>query len=105
MAELFGELEAYWEQGWEGRIAFAFHALNQTKPLFLQNGHQLTIYDHRDKVIWSGEINLVKLGALDRHNLDAEIWSGSKQKGVSYQNWMAWFWHKPPLKARLRVNR
>lgn len=101
MAELFGELEAYWEQGWEGRIAFAFHTTGQTKPFFLQNGHRLTIYDHRDKVLWSGEINLVKRGDLDRHNLDAEIWSECKQKGVSYQNWMAWFWHKPPLKARL----
>lgn len=101
MAELFGELEAYWEQGGEGRIAFAFRAPGQTTPILLQNGHRLTLYDHRDKVLWSGEVHLVKRGDLDRHTLDAEIWSDSKQKGVSYQNWMAWFWHKPPLKARL----
>jgi hypothetical protein len=101
MVELSGELEAYWEQGWEGYIAFAFRDPLQDRPIFLENGHHLTIYDHGDRLIWSGKIQLVKRGFFDRHSLDVEIWSGTKQKGVSYQNWMAWFWHKPPLKAKL----
>jgi len=31
------------------------------------------------------------------------IYAWDKQKGVSYAQWMEWFWHKPPLNAELHV--
>jgi len=53
---LQGKLEAYWEQGWEGRIAFAFQADRATMPYFLKNGDQLTIYAEDGTAVWSGTI-------------------------------------------------
>ena len=104
MKILTGELEAYWEQGWEGRIDFAFQFSGNQEPFILQNGQQLTIYDTNEKVLWSGKIQLVKRNMWwDNHKLDAEIWSWVKQKGVSYADWMDWFWRKPPLKAKLEM--
>jgi hypothetical protein len=98
---LEGTLEAYWEQGWEGRIEYAFRFEGQTNPFLLQNGQRLTIYDADEKLLWSGTLQFVKRGFFDRHKLNADIWSYIKQKGVSYADWMDWFWHKPPLKAKL----
>lgn len=101
-----GKLEAYYEQGWEGMIVFSFmpddgKGLNDLIPL--QNGHLLTIYAENEKILWSGEIHFVKRGFFDKHKLKAEIWSDSKQKGVSYADWIDWFWRKPPLKATLEI--
>lgn len=100
---IVGKLEAYWEQGMEGRIEFAFQFEGQTAPFFLQNGHRLTIYEKDEKILWAGTIQFVKRGFFDRHKLKAGIWSDVKQKGVSYADWMDWFWRKPPLKAVLEI--
>ncbi len=96
-----GVIFAYWEQGMEGRIEFAFQPANSSKPIFLKNGHHLTIYSKNDEVVWSGYINLVKRRFWDRHRLPVPIWSYNKQKTVPYKQWMEWFWSKPPLKAKL----
>lgn len=103
MATLQGELVAYWEQGWEGRIAFAFQAEAASMPHFLQNGDRLTIYAAAGTVLWSGEIAWVRRRFWDRHQLGVGIWADQKQKGVSYTQWFAWFWQKPPLKASLSL--
>jgi len=104
MTELIGELEAYWEQGWEGRIEYAFNFEGSKGPLFLESGQHLTIYSESGDVIWSGKIKFVKKNNwFDKHKLDAKIWSWNKQKGVSYADWMDWFWRKPPLKAKLII--
>jgi len=60
MKVLSGELKAYWEQGWDGRIDFAFQYKENQKPFILQNGHQLTIYETDEKILWSGKIRFVK---------------------------------------------
>lgn len=102
MRTIEGELEAYWEQGWEGRIEFAFHYEGLKTPFFLENGQNLTIYNSDETVRWSGKIDLVKRNTwFDKHKLNAEVWSYTKQKGVAYADWMDWFWHNPPLKAKL----
>ncbi|AFY37905.1 hypothetical protein Lepto7376_1565 [[Leptolyngbya] sp. PCC 7376] len=101
MTELKGQLEAYWEQGWEGSIAFTFYDVNNHQLIFLQNGQTLTIYNRYDTILWSGKLQFVKRGFFEKHSLEANIWSETKQKGVSYGDWMAWFWQKPPLKAKL----
>jgi len=98
-----GTLEAYWEQGWEGRISFVFQPDDSKRPIFLQYGHRLTILDDDGAAQWSGVIHFVKRGWRDDHHLDAEIWSYIKQKDVTYAQWMEWFWHKPPLRAILEV--
>jgi len=104
MKVLSGELEAYWEQGWEGRIDFAFQFEGNQAPFILQNGHQLTIFNADEKILWSGKIQWVKRSTWwDNHKLDAGIWSYVKQKGVPYADWMDWFWRKPPLKAKLEI--
>lgn len=106
MKSYVGKLEAYYEQGWEGMIVFSFmpddgKGLSDLIPL--RNGHRLTIYAENEKILWSGEIHFVKRGFFDKHKLKAEIWSDSKQKGVSYADWIDWFWRKPPLKATLEI--
>ncbi len=101
MSVLHGELEAYWEQGWEGRIEFAFQFEGNKEPFFLENGQRLTIYAADEKILWSGKIQYVNRGFFDNHKLSAGIWSEIKQKGVSYADWMDWVWRKPPLKAKL----
>jgi hypothetical protein len=103
MPVLQGELEAYWEQGMEGRIEFAFQFEGNKAPFFLENGQCLTIYDADEKILWSGKIHYIKRGFFDNHKLNAGIWSDKKQKGVSYADWMDWFWRQPPLKAKLEI--
>jgi len=104
MTKLNGELEAYWEQGWEGRIEYALQFEGNQVPFFLKDGQKLTIYDESGDVLWSGKIRFVRVNSwFDKHKLNANIWSWTKQKGVSYAQWMEWFWHKPPLKAKLIV--
>ncbi|MGB2927080.1 MAG: hypothetical protein WBB82_17410 [Limnothrix sp.] len=103
MNKLEGELEAYWDQSWEGRIAFAFNTFSNTRPFFLENGHYLTIYESEATILWAGTIAFVPRGFFDRHQLKVGIWSGTKQKGVSYADWMDWFWRRPPLKATLII--
>lgn len=103
MAQVQGELVAYWEQGWEGRIEFAFQAESSNTLTFLKNGDLLTIYAEDGTIHWSGEIQWVRRRFWDRHQLEADIWSYQKQRGVAYGRWLAWFWHKPSLKASLEL--
>lgn len=98
-----GTLEAYWEQGWEGRISFVFQLNDSNQPIFLQFGQRLTILNEDGTTLWSGVIHFVKRGWRDNHELDADIWSYIKQKDVTYAQWMEWFWRKPPLKATLEI--
>jgi hypothetical protein len=104
---LTGFLEAYYEQGWEGMILFCFLPENGkglNDLIHLQNGQRLTIFDTDDKTLWTGTIDFVQRNEWrDRHRLSAGIWSDTKQKGVSYADWMDWFWRKPPLKAKLEI--
>jgi hypothetical protein len=100
---LRGYLESYWEQGWEGRIEFALQVDEINQPVFLENGQHLTIYGTDEQVLWSGRIKFARRRWWDRHKLAAGIWAWTKQKGVSYAQWMEWFWHKPPLQAELRI--
>ncbi len=104
MKILDGTLEAYYENGWEGQFVFAFQFEGNTTPFFLENGQHLTIYNADGTTLWSGKIQLVRRNTwLDKHRLSADIWSDWKQKGVSYADWMDWFWRNPPLKAKLEV--
>lgn len=98
-----GVLEPYWDQGWEGRIEFAFIEDGSNQPVFLQDGDLLTIYSPDDLILWSGQIQFVPCRFWDKHKLPAQIWSRVKQKGVSYAQWMDWFWRKPPLRAKLQA--
>jgi len=105
-----GELAGYWEQGYEGRIDYTFipdvnaKAINSGRGYFLKSGDFLRIFDENNLVIWEGEIDLVpsRIGTLffpDRHKLDTSIWATTKQKNVSYADWMSWFWSKPNMRA------
>ena len=105
---LNGHLVAFWEQGMEGRIDYAFQpeGTNDISSLiWLADGHHLKIYNSDYTVLWEGEINLVsrrRFGLFyEQHDLENKIWNDLKQKGIPYKEWIAWFWHKPPLKAQL----
>lgn len=106
MKSYVGKLEAYYEQGWEGMIVFSFmpdDGNGLSDLITLQDGQHLSIHETDDSILWSGKIIFVKRGFFDKHKLTADIWSDSKQKGVSYADWMDWFWRKPPLKATLEI--
>ena len=100
---LRGHLDPYWEQGWEGRIEFALQVDGVNYPVFLKNGQHLTIYDTTDQVLWAGKIKFIRRRWWDKHTLEAGIWAWTKQKGVSYAQWMEWFWHNPRYRAELRT--
>jgi hypothetical protein len=105
-----GELAGYWEQGYEGRINYTFipdenaEAINGGRGYFLKSDDFLRIFDENGVVIWEGEIKLVpvRTSALffpDRHKLDNNIWATNKQQGVSYADWIGWFWSTPRMRA------
>ncbi len=98
---LSGYIFAYFEQGWEGRIDYAFAADNSKTFLLLNTGDKLTVYNRDDSLLFKGEIKFRKRRFWHNHNLDVDIWSYVKQKSVSYEKWMSWFWHKPHLRAKL----
>lgn len=98
-----GVLVAYWEQGWEGRISFAFQAGDSPTPYFLKNGDRLSIFAADGATLWSGEIRWGTVRFWDRLRSKTSIWSYEKQKGVAYAQWLDWFWQKPPLKASLEL--
>lgn len=102
-----GQIEGYWEQGWEGRIEYVFVAEEGSsirEPIILSKGHYLTIYSQEGKIIWEGEIELVGKSWWESFKESKlNVWSESKQKGVGYEEWIGWFWQKPPLKAELVI--
>jgi hypothetical protein len=71
MTLLHDELEAYYEFGWEGQIAFAFQFEGNKIPLFLKDGQFLTVFDPEEEILWSGKIQFVKRGYFDEHKLNA----------------------------------
>ena len=111
MEELIkGELETYFEQGYEGHLEYTFvpevnpQAVNGGRGYFLKSGDFLRILDVSGEPIWEGELQLIpsRISTLffrDRHRLDYDVWCPRKQKGVSYADWVDWFWAKPPLKG------
>ncbi len=100
MGIINGTLLAYYEQGWHGRIEFYFQPDDSQEFIPLQNGQLLTLFDEDGKTLWSGRIELVKRDFFDRHKY---VWSTSKQKGVSYTQWLTWYWTLPPLQAQLEI--
>ena len=56
MTVLHGELEAYYESGWEGQIAFAFQFEGNKILFFLKDGQFLTAFDPEEIILWSGKI-------------------------------------------------
>ncbi len=94
-----GKLDAYWEQGWEGRVAYSFLPDRTAPPIaprFLENGDLLRIYSPDNSVLWEGTVRLVPrrkwLFFRQKHDLDNDIWNGSTQAGVPYRDWIRWFW-------------
>lgn len=55
-----GLLEAYWEQGWEGRVEYALFVEELGSPFFLATGQRLTIHAGDGSVLWSGVVRLVR---------------------------------------------
>ncbi len=99
-----GHLHAYWEQGWNGKIDFAFQPEDKTRLVFLESGQTLTIFQSNHTILWSGVLRFVKRNYFDKHKLASEVWATRKQHGVLYRDWMDWFWQHPPLRAQLDVN-
>jgi hypothetical protein len=98
-----GTLEAYWEQGWEGRIAYAFAPdVHESHPVFLEQGDRLTIWNVKGEVIWQGVIDFVPVRWWERRPPDhVQVWAYEKQRGVRYADWLLWFWQHPPMRATL----
>jgi hypothetical protein len=103
MSAMTGHLLAYFEQGWEGMIAYAFQPDDAERPVFLQSGQRLSIFAADGTTLWAGRLHFVRRRWWDQHNLSAGIWADVKQKGVSYEQWMEWFWRQPPLRAALEL--
>lgn len=101
---LEGTLEAYWEQGFEGRIEYAFAPDGGSpQPLFLRNGDHLVIHGPEGQVLWQGVIDFVAVRWWDRRPPDPiQVWSHERQRGVRYADWVQWFWRRPPLRATLQ---
>ena len=96
-----GELDPYWEQGWEGSFHYNLTIPNATRPYFLEEGDLLDIIGHDGKLLWSGAFHLRKRRFWERHKLALNVFTGTVLKGLSYGQWMEWLWSKPRLKARV----
>ena len=102
-----GTITGYWEQGWEGRIDYVFepddpqYRPEGTWPIMIQNGQELHIFDERGETLWHGRVQLVRKRWYERTDPAIKVWHTEKQKGISYRQWLNWFWHKPPLRAEL----
>ena len=105
-----GFIEPYWEQGMEGSFDYVFvpnenrESVNGGRGYFLHSGDYLRILGQDETVLWEGQLNFVPsrirhLILPDRHNLKSSVWSYTKQGGVSYADWVGWFWAEPRLKA------
>lgn len=108
-----GTLHAYWEQGFEGWIAYTLLRDRGDLPptasrvLWLQDGQLLRIFEPTGGLLWEGTIELVPrrrfLFFTEQHELHAGIWNDRTQQGVPYRTWIGWFWHDPPLRAELTL--
>ncbi len=104
-----GYISSYWEQGWEGYSLQVFqdaaHCDEQTGQwsfdgtYLIEEGDVLSIYSQDGSVLWEGEVRHHRDGIL------ARWWAHLRGRTptVSAEQWKAWFDHKPPLKARLRI--
>lgn len=104
-----GRLVPYWEQGWEGRIEYAFAPDGREAPLiWLTGGQHLKIFEPDGRTLWEGTIELVSRRRwfifVEQHDLPVGIWSNLKQRGLSYATWIGWFWHDPPLRGELTLD-
>jgi len=100
-----GTLEAFREQGYEGLVRFAVAPDEPERdvhfPVFIEAGDELEIFAANGRVVWRGTIAPAKPRLWDRRHRSDGLWSETRQAGVSYRNWMDWFNHDPPLRARL----
>ncbi len=109
MQTFFGVLEAYYEQGYEGRIEYALWPDNHVElksnfPLLLDSGDDLKIFDVNNNLLWQGTLNFVpRRYWLDCPKKNILIYAETKQNGVNYADWLSWFYYSPPLKAELTV--
>lgn len=105
-----GFIEPYWEQGMEGCFEYTFvpdddrQAINGGRGYFLRSGDYLRIIGRESETIWEGKIKFMTarihhLISQDRHNLNNQVWATAKQEGVSYADWVGWFWSQPRLRA------
>ena len=105
-----GVLEPYWEQGMEGRFEYTFvpdndpRSINGGRGYFLRSGDYLRIFGLGGETIWQGKLELIPSRInhflfQDRHQLQSQVWSTTKQEGVSYSDWIGWFWSQPRLRA------
>lgn len=101
MKWLTGNLDPYWEQGMEGAFLYAVALPQATGPYTLQEGDLLDILAVDKTLLWSGTFQLRKRRFWERHMLKKGVWANSTQRGVSYGQWMEWFWAQPPLSARV----
>lgn len=111
MKELIkGELHPYYEFGMEGRFEYTFvpdsdpQAVNGGRGYFLKSGDFLRILGDNGDIVWEGKLRFVpsktsRLIFPDRHRLGNSVWATSKQKGVSYADWVGWFWATPRLQG------
>lgn len=84
----------------EGEIFYTFQP-DAGGIIWLRNGLYLTILAENGDVLWAGIIQLRRRGWFEQHHLSNKIWSNTTQKDISYNQWITWFWQKPPLRATL----
>jgi hypothetical protein len=109
MQTFFGVLEAFTQQGSEGLIEYTLWPDNHVElqnnfPLPLRNGDELKIFDENNDLLWQGAVNLIPLSYWwDNTKRNDLLHATTKQKGVSYADWLNWFCHEPPLRAELKT--
>ena len=54
-----GNLEAYWEQGFEGHVLYTFIPSDGSPMILIRDGQHLRIFDVHQSLLWEGEIKLV----------------------------------------------
>ncbi len=97
----------------EGQFNYVFvpdenrEAVNGGRGYFLTSGDYLLVFGQDGAILWQGRLRFVpsRINYLlfqDRHNLQNSVWSTSKQAGVSYADWVGWFWSQPRLKAQFQ---
>jgi hypothetical protein len=96
-----GELDPYYEQGWEGSFRYNLTVPGMNEPYFLKDDDLLDILDQDGQPLWSGFFRLRKRRFWERHKLGSDVFSDTVLKGLSYQQWMEWLWSNPRLKARI----